>query len=133
MLALQVEVDSQLFAVAGAEDWGLLSLHVTANRGDPSAPAVSARIDYIDLSVGGMTESNEHGVTEHIRWGRHYLKVGSVVTLRIVDTNDVTPPIKRYRSDRQVQEQPFTPEEIRDMRRQSYLELKQEFEGGSEA
>ena len=133
MLALQVEIDRQLLAVAGVDDWGLLSLHVTANRGDPSAPAPSARIDRIDLSVGGMTDSNEHGTAEHIRWGSCDLKVGSVVTLKIVDTNDVTPPIRRYRSDRQVQEEPFTPEEIREMRWQSYLELKQEFEGGSAA
>lgn len=133
MLALQVEVDDELFTLAGAEDWGLLSMHISANRGDPNAPAESARTDHIELSVGGLAEANSASISEHIRWGRRELQLGSKVTLRVVETSSPSVPIKRYRSDREVQEQPLTEEEIHQMRWNSYLELKKEFEGDGAA
>ena len=46
----------------------------------------------------------------------------------VVDTDHPDPPTKRYRSDKEVQENPFTEEELKEMRRQDYLELKKEFE-----
>jgi hypothetical protein len=37
--------------------------------------------------------------------------------------------VKRFRSDHEVQENPFTEEEMREMRYNDYLNLKEEFEG----
>jgi hypothetical protein len=49
------------------------------------------------------------------------------VVVTLVDTTAPDAPFKRYRSDRDVQEDPFTVDEIREMRLQTYLELKKEF------
>lgn len=48
--------------------------------------------------------------------------------VEVIETDDITEPRKRFRSDHQVQEDPFTEEEAREMRYQDYLELKKEFE-----
>jgi len=133
MLALQVEVDGKSYATAGAEDWALLSLHVTASRGELTAPNESVRADRIDLSVGGLSQPDSEGISQHIRWGRLDLSLGAKVTLTVVETDTPTPPIRRYRSDSKVQEQPFTEAEMREFRWKDYLELKKEFEGGSAA
>lgn len=45
----------------------------------------------------------------------------------IVETDSPTEPVKRFRSDAEVQEDAFTEEEARQMRLQDYLELKKEF------
>ena len=128
MLALEVEVDGKKFVIAGVEDWGLLSAHLTASRARPDAPAPSARVDSIELSIGGLTERDTDGGAHHFRWGRKNLNIGSRVVIRVVEVESADPPIKRYRSDAKVQENPFTDAEIREMRWQEYLELKQEFE-----
>jgi len=132
MLALEVEVDGTKYVLAGVEDWGLLSAHLTANRGRPDAPAPSARVDNVELSIGGLTERGEDGNAYHFRWGQKTLKIGSRITIRVVDVEQADRPVKRYRSDAKVQESPFTEAEIREMRRKSYLELKQEFEPDAE-
>jgi len=71
------------------------------------------------------------GVAYHVRWRGRDLTVGSRVTVSIVDTGHPDPPVKRYRSDKEVQESSFTEEELKEMRRQDYLELKKEFDDGS--
>lgn len=128
MLAYQIEIDGKKFLVAGVTDWGFLGIHINANRGDPKAPAESARTDQLDLSVGGITETDSNGEFFHFRWPRKELSVGSRVTVTLIETENTDPPIKRYRSDNKVQEEPFTEEEIREMRWKTYLELKREFE-----
>lgn len=129
MLALEVEIDGERFVVAGSEDWGLLSVILTAQRGTPDAPAVSARTDSVDVRVGGLTERDGSGQTHHLRWGNKELRLGSRVSVRVIEVDQADTPIKRYRSDAQVQENPFTDNEIREMRWKEYLELKKEFEG----
>ena len=132
MLALEVKIDGVVFAIASVSDWYSLGLRITALRGDPEAPAVSARTDHVELSVSGSAQENSHEVFEHLRWGNADLGLGSEVQIRVIDTKEHTSPLRRYRSDREVQEEPFTQEEIREMRRKTYLELKQEFEGSAE-
>ena len=128
MFALQIEIDGTHYVTAGAEDWSVLGLHVGGRHGDPNASVESARVDDIDLSVGGLSQPNTEGISHHFRWPRHPLSVGSRVVITVVDTETPDPPAKRYRSDREVQENPFTDEEMRQMRLESYLELKKEFE-----
>jgi len=128
MLAFEIQIDGKQEILAGESDWSLLSLHLTCNKASPDAPAESARVDYIDLSAGGLSEPDASGACYHFRWPRKNLKVGSVVTITIIETECADPPIKRYRSDREVQESPFTDQEVREMRWESYLELKKEFE-----
>ncbi len=63
------------------------------------------------------------------------MTVGSKVVINIVETDQPDPPVRRYRSDRLVQESPFSEEEIEQMEREDYVRLKAKFEpqaGGEE-
>ena len=124
MLAFRVEVDGEVIAVAGVEDWAVLALHVTASRSDASEAARS------HVSVGGLALPGEQPGHHHFRWKERDLGVGSRVVVTLVDTDAPTAPVKRFRSDAEVQEDSFTDEEAREMRLQDYLELKKEFEAG---
>ena len=46
----------------------------------------------------------------------------------VIDTENPNEPARRYRSDREMQESPFTETELRELRYKEYLELKAEFE-----
>jgi len=129
MLAFKVEIDGEELATAGFEDWSILALHVNASRGSPTAPFESARYDEAHFSVGGLSESDANGVSHHVRWKEKVLTIGSQVKVTVVETDQPDFPLKRYRSDARIQENPFTEEEMREMRWRDYLELKKEFEG----
>lgn len=129
MLAYEIEIDGKKYVTAGVEDWSILSLHVTASRREENSPV---RDGYIECSVGGHTLPNDEDIRHHFRWVRAPLKIGSAVTVRVVDVPVADEPKNRYRSDSQVQENPFTEEEMREMRYQDYLSLKAEFEPGTD-
>lgn len=131
MLAFKIEIDGEDFLIAGFEDWSILSLHVNASRGSPTAPFESTRFDEARFSVGGLSESNAHGISHHVRWKEKALPIGSRVTVTVVESDHPDVPLKRYRSDAKVQESPFTEDEIREMRWKDYLNLKKEFDGES--
>lgn len=131
MIAMLVEIDGERFVLAGVDDWSILSAHINARRGrdnprDPSEP------DDYDFSVGGLTEPDSHGVRHHFRWPRRELRIGSTIKVTLVESESGDEPKKRYRSDREIQESPYTDEEMRELRRQDYLALKREFEGGAD-
>ena len=127
MLAFRIEVDDHPPLVAGVEDWAVLSVHVNA----VCASAFKRDADDLDFSVGGMTKDNEEGIAHHFRWPRVPLKIGSAVRVTLIEADTADPPVKRYRADKEVQENPFTEEEMREMRYQDYLAFKKEFEPGS--
>lgn len=58
MLAFKVEVEGQPTVVAGVEDWSILSLHVTASRGEGTNEAS----DDLNYSVGGLSTANEENI-----------------------------------------------------------------------
>ena len=124
MLALEIRIDDGEPVVAGMEDWSILNAIVTANRFEPEAPAPGG---YLDASLGGLSLPDSDGVRDHVRWQRHELQIGSTIMIRIVETSTADAPLKRFRSDAEVQECPLTEEEIRELRYQDYLELKAEF------
>jgi hypothetical protein len=126
MLAIQIDVDGERFAVIGAEDWSLLHADIIAMTAERDS---KVRDGYIELNAHGMTVPDAAKIRHHLRWPRKSLSVGSIVTMTVVDTTLVDPPVKRYRSDADVQESAFTDEEFREMRYQDYLALKAQFEG----
>ena len=125
MLALRVEVDGEEPIIASVEDWSVLALNLTATRSE-----ASEHVGHLRTAVGGLSLPNENAVCHHFRWKERELHVGSRVVVTLVETDSPHPPLKRYRSDSEVQEEPFTEAEAREMRLQDYLELKKEF--GSE-
>ena len=128
MLAFEVFVDDERICLAGMEDWGVMSVILSAVRsrgGDRPRPGE------LDISVGGLTEDDSNGVAHHARWTRLKLQVGSRVIVNIVESQQPDPPTRRYRSDRQVQEPAYTEEEIEEMEREDWLRLKAKFEPGN--
>lgn len=125
MLAFEVQIDGGKPVLAGVEDWSLLNVMVTANRHEPEAPVPGG---YMEATIGGLSLPDGDDIRRHFRWPKRELQIGSTITIRIVESSTVDAPIKRFRSDAEVQECPFTDEEIRELRYQDYLELKAEFE-----
>ena len=131
MLAFEVLIDDQRVCPAGFEDRAVLSAIISAvHRREPKLGR-----NEIELSVGGLSETDANDVSHHLRWVRTELKLGTKVTVNIVDTDRPDEPVRRYRSDREVQEEPFTEEEIEEMERADWLRLKAKFEpeSGSQA
>jgi hypothetical protein len=121
VLAFDVEIDGEHFCVAGVDDWSLLTFHLNAMR--------EAESEAVWVSMGGMTEDDENGVSYHLRWrDKQDLAVGSTVLIRVIETNSPDPLLRRYRSDREVQESPFTEHEMEEMERAQWLALKAKFE-----
>jgi hypothetical protein len=128
VFAIQVSVNGVKIATAGIEDWGLIHADVMANRA--RGPDEE---DCYELNVGGLAQQVTPGKHEHVRWGRHNLTVGDEITIRLLNTCKTDEPIKRFRSDKTVQENPFTEDEIRQMKWETYIELKKIFEPNNEA
>jgi len=131
MLAFRVEIDGELAHIAGVADWSILAMHITASRGDATAPVESTRQDSTRYSVGGLSVPDKSDICQHFRWQERDLVVGSTVCVEVIETEAPDPVIKRYRSDATVQENPFTDGEMRALRFQDYMELKKEFEGAT--
>ena len=123
MIAFKISINGEVIQVAGQEDWSVLATHIDALRNKENLNDYTLR-----FSVGGLTLENEEKFCHHYRWGAKDLKIGDQVHLEIIETDNIDEPKKRYRSDHQVQEDPFTEEEARELRYQDYLELKKEFE-----
>src|SRR5687768_18614310 len=128
MLCLEIHHNGQPIARAGTEDWAVMSAHVSAVRGDGGNDPGE-----LDLHIGGLSRPDESGVSHHTRWPVPELEQGDEVTIRILDCADPDPPRKRFRSDREVQEYPYSEDEMREMRYRDYLALKAEFEGSPDA
>ena len=129
MIALKIRVNGDILYVIGQEDVSILNSNLVVSR-DNSERDVE---DYIHLNAGGLSQDTDKGYPEHFRYKSQTLQVGDVVEMEIVDTEKVDAPVKRFRSDHDVQENPFTDEEWREMRYNDYLELKEEFEGSDKS
>lgn len=126
MIAIQIEINGKHYAVVGAPDMSILHAEILAMYAEPNS---KVRDGFLEFKAGGMTRPDSDDVLHHLRWARHPLSIGSTVTMKIIETETVDSPKKRYRSDKQVQESPFTDEEMKEMRYKDYLSLKEEFEG----
>jgi hypothetical protein len=125
MLAFEIYLDGKRWVLAGTEDWSILNFIVTASRADESS---RRRDDYIRVYVGGLSRPDNENIKYYFRWPEAELIKGSSATIRIIEVSDAEAPKKRYRSDAEVSEPAYTEEEIRAMRYQDYLELKEEFD-----
>ena len=123
MLAYEIKLNGKKKVLAGIEDWDVLHAIISARRGRDEESG-----DDIELSVGALAQPKIDHQYEHVRWGRWRLSVEDELTIHLVEVSQADPPKKRYRSDREVQEDPFTQEEIDQMEREDYLRLKKKFE-----
>jgi hypothetical protein len=93
MLAIEITVDGERRAVAPLSGMGLMIAGIHAGKRlaeepKPGKPKVFE--DYLELNVGGLTE------TEHQNWVRMLpLGVGAEVVMRIVEVERADPPEER--------------------------------------
>ena len=127
MLAFEVLLNGKKTMLAGFEDWEVLHAILSARRA-----LEEGADDDLEMSVGGLALSSIEGQLEHVRWGRLRLSIGDEVSIRLVEVSRVDAPKKRYRSDKAVQEDPFTEEEIQEMEKETYIKLKKKFDGNGE-
>jgi len=125
MLALELFVDDRRICLAGMEDWAVMSVILSGVRHRDRDPEDSGRLD---VAASGLSETDADGASYHARWERVDLQVGSKVVINVVEADEVDPPIRRYRSDREGREPAFTDEEIEQIEREDYARLKAKFE-----
>ena len=125
MIAYRIKVNGEHIATIGQDDMSILTASILASKGNTERGVD----DYIRLSLGGLSHKNEEGFIEHFRWKDLDLQIEDIVEIEVVETDTIDPPTKRFRSDKEVQENPYTEDEWRDMKYRDYLELKKEFEG----
>ena len=113
--------------ICGFEDWAVLSAMLSAVR-DESDGA----LDGVQFYIGGLERGSEENAPHSIRLIDRTLMVGDQIEIEIIDASAVIKPINRTRYDRDVQESPFTEEEIEEMERKDYETLKAKFEPNSE-
>jgi len=123
MLAMVISINGEEIQVAGEDSCELLHADILAMR--------KPNVDESEYTIGvsGLPDQREKGKHEHLRWRRSHFKVGDEISIRLVDASEADAPLKRYRSDSTVQENPYTDEEIREMQMRTYLSLKKKFEG----
>ena len=124
MIAYEVRINGSHAATIGQEDMSILTAILTTSRGNQD----QSIDDFIRLSLNGMSHETSEGYCQHFRWAVPDIEVGDKIEIHIVETNEVDAPTNRYRSDHQVQEDPFTEAEARELRYQDYLKFKAEFE-----
>jgi len=124
MIAFQIRINGNVVLVAGQSDTSILHSNVVLSQGNEERGVD----EYIRLTTSGLSQDTDKGYPEHFRWKDHDLVVGDSVEIEVVDVESIDAPAKRYRSDNIVQENPFTDEEIRELRHKDYVELKKEFE-----
>jgi hypothetical protein len=95
MIAFEIELNGESLATAGTEDLSVLDAIVCAvgKLGRESQGAQRHQHDHeIELTVGGLTSRADHSADEHLVWIKRTLKLGDVVTLRLVDAVSVDAP-----------------------------------------
>ena len=122
MIAFKVSINGNEKFITGIEDWDSLHAVIMALRAD------SGDHDHeLNLKIGGLAQITYPEKLEHVRWPHLDLKIGDEVLISVVDVETADDPVKRYRSDKNVQENAFTDEEIFELQKQDYLRLKELF------
>jgi hypothetical protein len=91
MKAFVVSVNGQPFLTAGVGDKGVLSSHITWSGGTHGLPDG----ERLYLHVGGLDSRSG----EHVRWSVPDIGVGDEITIKIIETDQVTPEDERFRTD----------------------------------
>ncbi|HEY2586241.1 MAG TPA: hypothetical protein VGI81_10805 [Tepidisphaeraceae bacterium] len=94
-----MRVNGKRVCIAGAEDLGVLSAHVTAS-GKLGGKTTPARPDEttgeVFYSVGGLTARPDPKKNVHLRWKSVApLKVGDIVQIEVVETEKADRPKSR--------------------------------------
>lgn len=92
MIALEITVNGNRICVAG----GSLVTSTSISWSDRDGAAVR-------LNIGGIEDPT---LREHLHWNAPGLEIGDEVTIRILSTDDVDPPLRYIPANRPIQD-PF--------------------------
>ncbi len=98
MIAFEVSRNGKRVCIAGAEDLGVLSAHVTAvgKLGNKSVPKRRREGRDLMYSVGGLTSGPDSKKNVHLSWKSvTRLKVGDVIQVRILEVDAADKPRHR--------------------------------------
>lgn len=96
----------------------MLASHISATRSAEEKECLPR------FSVGGLSHPDEEKNRNFFRWKEENLQIGDKVEIEDARTEEITEAVKIFRSNSDVQENPFTEDEMKEMRCQDYLELK---------
>ncbi len=113
MIAFRITINDNEPVIIGQEDWSVLIATITASKNHGFSG-----------QFGGLSKEKEHGFCEHFRWKSPEVKLSDKILIEPIESELITSPTKRFRSDKEVQESPLTEEELKDLRYESYIELK---------
>ena len=83
MIGVQIEVNGELACTVSTADTAFLVAMLLWRTGDP-----------LECEVRGMVDGAD-GSSEHVRWLSRKLKLGDIVTLRVVDADESDDPFER--------------------------------------
>ena len=87
MRAFEIHLNGKRLCLAGIDGDCVLTVIVNHVVGDGR--------NELRLHIGGLISATE----EHVRWKAPHLRLGDKMALRIVETDRVDKPAKRYRTD----------------------------------
>jgi hypothetical protein len=123
MLAYRIVVNGEQRLLVGFDDWDTLNVTLLAIR-----EGTNGALEF-QFHVGGGVRCCEEGKLEHVRWKAPEVTLGDTVSIAIVEVDEADLPARHYRSDKTVQENPFTADEIEQFEKQDYERLRKKFEG----
>jgi len=130
MIAVEVSLNNEKLAVAGADDLCVLSTIVNATgKLGPKSHGTKFEDSQFDLSlrVGGLTSRGNGLEDEHPVWvERMNLSVGDVVTVRLVETSAVDESVSASSAGGNVDE--MNERRMFEMAKEAYFKLKDKYE-----
>jgi flagellar basal body L-ring protein FlgH len=111
MICFEVTINDASKIVAGLENISVLSAILTYRAADPEYS------EELNLALGGLAYMDEDSY-EHLDWVKRSVQVGDMITIRIVESDQATLPIRRERDD---------PDFVAQQKRRYYNKLKEEY------
>ena len=122
MLAFQVSINGKLAGTFGFEDWSVLLVHLRAFRSKSDG---DEKFDELHFGITGIAAGSRSTHNEHVDMLDRTLGMGDVLEVKILESDTVAPPARRY-----TVESTFTEEEWLEAEREDYRRLKTKFEPG---
>ena len=113
-VAFEITINDEQKIVAGI-DWISVLSFILCYRN--ALRDKNEDIDSIELQVGGLLHHDRHD-DEHLDWIKRHLSIGDEITIRVVESSDLTQPIARRRQD---------PKLVEKAKRKYYESLKNEY------
>ncbi len=114
-IALEITINNATKIIAGINDISVLNFILTFRK---ASGLKDDLVDSIALSVGGLLHHDEYD-NEYLDWLKQQVKLGDEITIRVIETSELTKPIKRRRED---------PELVKKAQRKYYESLKEKYE-----